>query len=97
MGKRNERNVWINGGRKAEKDYLESLHAAVDTIYEIAHRKHGWNWAQLARQAGLSYNTVSNLGSRNTQFPEFRTVYRLAKAVGVEVIGIDNNTKYGTH
>lgn len=57
------------------------LEAIVDDIFEIAADIHDWDWADLAKKAGLAKATVYNLGNRKTRLPQFRTVNRLIRAV----------------
>jgi transcriptional regulator with XRE-family HTH domain len=42
-------------------------------------------WADLASAAGLAPSTVYNLGNRVTRFPQLRTFYLLAQAVGMDL------------
>lgn len=77
--------------RKAEKYYLKQLEAAIDIIFTIAVDEFGWDWAELARQSGLSYSTVANLGNKETIFPEARSLILLSRAVGRE-FGINEKT-----
>jgi len=42
----------------------------------------GWTNEKLATEAGLHLNTVYRLAHRITERPQFRSVYRLARAVG---------------
>jgi len=69
----------------AERHYFRELHRLVDKIYDEA-ADYEWTWNQLAEEAGLAYQTVANLGDRNTKWPRFSTVWRLAKAVGFDLI-----------
>lgn len=80
-------------GRTAEKDYLQNLNAVVDVIFGVAYTEKEWTWTQLAAAAGLSYATVCNLGNRLTRFPEYRSLYRLAKAVGLELTTVSRGGK----
>jgi DNA-binding phage protein len=68
-----------------ERDYAVELNSLVDQIYQRAADVHDWSWAALAYQAGLSYSTVLKLGNYETRLPHLRTVYKLAKAVGLRV------------
>lgn len=45
--------------------------------------KNGWSWADLARRAGLSLNTLFALQSKRRKASE-RTMYKLATALNVE-------------
>ena len=69
----------------AERVYFRELHLLVDKIYNEA-AEYEWTWNQLAEEAGLAYRTVSNLGDRKTKWPRFSTVWRLAKAVGYDLV-----------
>lgn len=70
--------------RELEATHEKALNKLVDDIYQRAF-DYQWDWSELSRQSGLSYNTVVNLGQRITRFPQFRTVQLLAKAVGGDV------------
>lgn len=68
-----------------EKKFYQTLHGIIDKIYEAAKNDFQMNWNQLAGRAGLTYHTVYALGERLTRYPQFLTVYKLAKAVGWEL------------
>jgi DNA-binding phage protein len=92
QGKPHFRVITEDGGPKppelshSEKAYFESLHQIIDRIYELAANDYEYTWCQLATHANLAYETVVNLGERQTRFPRFQTVYKLAKAVGFNLI-----------
>jgi DNA-binding XRE family transcriptional regulator len=71
--------------RKLARDYERALDALVDEIYEKALEDYDWTWGDLAAHAGLSYSTIVKLGERTTRLPQLRTIYHLAKAVGMDV------------
>jgi len=71
--------------RKLSKDYERALDALVDEIYQTALDDHDWTWGDLASHAGLAYSTIVKLGERTTRLPQLRTIYHLAKAVGMDV------------
>jgi len=79
--------------RKLSKDYERALDALVDEIYEAALYDHDWSWGDLAAHAGLSYSTIVKLGERTTRLPQLRTIYHLAKAVGMDVAVIKQRLK----
>lgn len=70
---------------KTERAYFADLHKLVDLIFTEACDLE-WTWSRLAEEAGVGYMTVDNLGMRRTKRPQFRTIYRLAAAVGFEII-----------
>jgi len=70
--------------REPEQDYVRELNRLVDAIYQDATDR-GWSWIDLAGEAGVAVTTVYHLGERQTRFPEFRTVFRLAAAVGMQL------------
>lgn len=70
----------------ADAVYFQELHLVVDKVFSEADTSHGWTWSQLADEAGLAYQTVANLGDRKTRWPQFRTVWRLCKAVEWDLI-----------
>lgn len=65
-----------------ELEYFRSLHQILDEIFEEAANSFGWTWSQLSVHSGLSYETVRRLGDRETRWPRYYTVHKLAKAVG---------------
>lgn len=60
--------------------YLERL---IDEVFTEAATR--WTWHELAKEAGVSYNTVWRLGTYQTKLPQLRTAYLLCKAVGREL------------
>jgi len=70
----------------AERAYFRELHTIVDQVYAMADSEFGWTWSQLSDHSGLAYQTVANLGDRKTMRPQFRTVWRLCKAVGMDLV-----------
>jgi len=70
---------------KTERSYFADLHKLVDHIFTEACDLE-WTWSRLAEEAGVAYTTVDNLGMRRTQRPQFRTIYRLAAAVGYDLV-----------
>lgn len=70
----------------SEQEYFRSLHHALDLIFEEAANTYQWTWEQLASHANVCYLTVYNLGERQTRYPRYHTVYKLAKAVGWKLI-----------
>ena len=69
--------------RRVDKHYWRDLSEALDLIFSRAANDMGWEWSELAGAASLCYETVRRLGQRETRFPRFQTVYKLASAVGV--------------
>jgi hypothetical protein len=68
-----------------DKQYFAVLHALVDSVFELACDKFDWSWEQFAEQAQLSPSTVYKLGNRVTQYPRYFTVFKLARAVGMDL------------
>lgn len=68
-----------------EKQYFTDLHSLVDDIYTRACDIYDMSWTGLASAAGLAYGTVASLGNRETRFPRFMTIYKLAVAVGLQI------------
>ena len=68
----------------AERSYYIEMSRTMDAIFLVAHKK-GWDWWELATQAGVCGSTVRNLGMRYTKFPQLRTTMLMARAVGCTV------------
>lgn len=64
--------------------YEKFLVKLTDQLFDMAYME-GLTWIGFAKRAGVSYTTVYNLGMRITRYPQLRTIYRLAKAVGLDV------------
>ena len=71
--------------QELERDYIERLNEVVDMIYGVARDTYAWGWEELAHRANLSVSTVNRIGNAITLQPRFRTIHKLAKAVGMEV------------
>jgi len=69
-----------------DRQYFRDLHKIIDEIFSEAASQYDWTWSQLAANAGLAYQTVSKIGDRATKWPRFMTIYRLAKAVGWDLV-----------
>lgn len=65
-----------------DRNFLRYLHKVIDEIFLESSDAYDWTWNQLASRANLSYQTVQKLGMRETRWPHFKTIYKLAKAVG---------------
>jgi DNA-binding phage protein len=61
--------------------YKQSLNRIIDVLFEKAYNMK-MSWPELAKQSGLSRETVVSLGTRKTKYPQFRTVQLIAHAVG---------------
>lgn len=72
--------VWSNN---LWNDYLKAKERLVDSIFKRAEEL-GWSDAELARKAKVSYTTVFNLNSYRTRMPYHTTIWKLARAVGLE-------------
>jgi hypothetical protein len=76
----------VNELSPIERQYYRDLHRIIDDVFAAAAESFDWSWVQLASNAGLAYQTVACLGNRQTKWPRFLTIYRLAKAVGWEIV-----------
>ena len=74
-------------------DDARALNELVDILFERAYRAR-MTWSSLARTSGLSYATIRNLGERRTKRPQFRTVQRIARAVGGSIEFSATNVKH---
>lgn len=71
---------------RTERAYFADLHSIVDEVYDEAANTFDWTWSQLATHAELCYATVARLGDRDTKWPRYMTVYKLCKAVGIDLV-----------
>jgi len=69
----------------AERAYYRQLHRIIDDIYTRASSEYDMTWSRLADTAGLAYQTVAKLGDRETKFPRHMTIFKLARAVGMNL------------
>lgn len=82
----------VYGGSQAtaltseEREYFRTLHKVIDAIYSEAANQYDLTWKQLAEHANLSYETVRKLGDRETHYPRFFTIIKLAKVVGWKLV-----------
>ena len=75
-----------------DRKYFGDLHLIIDQIYTQAADVFQWTWNQLAAHANLGYGTVCNLGERQTKYPRYQTIYKLARAVGWTLVVQSNKT-----
>lgn len=54
----------------------------LNDVFELA-KEYGWSISRLAAEAQLSANTVYRLRSEETREPRARTLFKLARAVGM--------------
>jgi len=64
--------------------YEKYLNKTVDKLFQAAYEDN-LTWSEFADKARVSKQTVYNLGTRKTRFPQLRTVFRLAKAVNINL------------
>lgn len=64
--------------------YERELNRIIDDCYSRS-GKLGMTWRDLADAAGLHPRTIYRLGNRITKLPRFETVWKIAKAVGMEL------------
>ena len=60
----------------------ETRHSHIAERVRVLREKHGLNQTQLARKAGVSQLSVSNLETESTESVRLITVYRIAEAHG---------------
>ena len=65
-----------------ESEHSKILNKIVDEVYNLSD-DYGWEWPELAERSDLCYATVWRLGNRTTKYPQFKTVAKLCKAVGL--------------
>ncbi len=69
---------------KMPKGWEGDLDRLIDYIFELAYAR-DWSWADLARFAGVNYVTVWSLGEKITRFPHMLTIWKMAKALQVNL------------
>lgn len=69
---------------KEDLTYFKQLDAILDELFEIANER-GLSWSDIAKESGLSHQTVVNLGERWTKRPQYRTVLFIANALGMNI------------
>lgn len=69
---------------KDDTTYFKQLDTILDELFEIAHHR-GLSWSDIAKESGLSYQTVVNLGERWTKRPHYRTVLLIANALDMDI------------
>lgn len=68
--------------KKRQAEYLNSLDSALDRIFERADDL-GFAGNKLASLAGVCNRTVYRIDNRKTRLPRLKTIWLLAKAVGM--------------
>jgi transcriptional regulator with XRE-family HTH domain len=71
--------------RRNHKIYYDGLNEILDHVFDEAELTNNFTVKQLAEKAGLGMATVYNLRNRYTEYPQFRTVFLLARAVGLKM------------
>lgn len=66
---------------KETREYFKKLNAILDEVWA----RFSGPTMDLAKSSGLNPKTVYRLGSRATKFPRLQTVFKLAKAVDMEL------------
>lgn len=64
--------------------YEQFLVDLTDQIFDEAAKT--MEWKELAKEAGLCLSTVYNLGTYTTKYPRLQTIYKLGRAVGMDVL-----------
>lgn len=65
-----------------EQVYYDALNRVLD---EVA-RSYPYTNADLSRDSGLSYGTISKLMNGVTRWPQYRTVVLVCRAAGIEIV-----------
>lgn len=65
--------------------YHQDLDDIILLIFIEAFTEKDMSLNKLSEASGLSYQTVKNLLNRETNYPRFHTLYRLAEAVGCKI------------
>jgi DNA-binding XRE family transcriptional regulator len=61
--------------------YERELDVLLDQIFEEWDK----SWEDLADKADLAMSTIYNIGNRVTRIPQFKTVWKLARAIGFQL------------
>ena len=71
--------------KESDVEYFNQLEKLVNQIIDKAVLVNKWSFKTLAAKADISHKTVENLGNFQTKFPQFRTVQKLATAIGWDI------------
>jgi hypothetical protein len=74
--------MWLK--TEAPRPYRSDLNKIINEIFKEAGRQ-GLTWQELANRASVSTNTVRKIRDFETVYPHYYTVWRLGKAVGMEM------------
>lgn len=71
--------------KRLEKTYWGELHAIIDELTPTVVAKSG-SVSGAAKDALMASGTLAKLRDHQTRWPQFWTVYRLARAAGFELV-----------
>jgi hypothetical protein len=74
----------VRGRLSRPRDFSTFLDAFVDEVFEKAFEK-DWTWGQFALHAGVCPSTINRLGRRITESPALLTIWKISKAVDMEL------------
>ncbi len=67
---------------KLDRAFQRELRALVSIINTLSN---DMTWVELASRAGVSTSCVRNLCYGETKSPHFRTIYRICRAIGLDI------------
>jgi len=70
--------------RIVDRQYLGELHATVDLAFALAEEAFD-SVDELSKEARLGVGTLYNLRSHRTRLPQFYSIVKLCRAVGLDV------------
>jgi hypothetical protein len=69
---------------KVNRGYVSAINEVLDQIFEKSDDM-SMPMKKMAKKSGVNYKTVRMINNRTTKCPWFRTVYLLARSVGMEL------------
>ncbi len=90
MARKNSR--YSKREQKLQREFETDLNNIVDDLFVLATKKQ-WTLFHFSKEANVAVQTVDRLYNRETVQPQLRTVWKLAKALGVEIKLVGNSIK----
>ena len=71
---------------------MSSKNSHLKNLKKLRHKK-GWSQEKLAREAGISYQTLIKIERGYTENPKLQTLIKIAKALGVSLDKLVGSSK----